>query len=174
MSTEMTKGGEPVPAPKGPEPLQFPVRTGNRDMRVDESRVQLAEYWRQDWCCNAEEGTTVQDILEPKYWALVCARFKPYDHIEVRLETGEWIAELIVLQADRLYAKVHLLKLHDLIVDGDETPTATGYMAVWKGPQKKWCILRLADRHIVKEEIADKIAAEQERLTFERNGVMER
>jgi hypothetical protein len=168
MSSEMTTRGEPVAPPKAPEPLVLPDKK-DRVVRIDEGRTQLAEYARQDWVVNAEEGTTIEDILKPEYWSLVCVRMKPYDHIEVRLETGEWIAELIVLQADRLYAAVHPLKIHDLIGVGQEKPLAPEYVAEWKGPQKKWCVIRLHDQHIVQERIEDKLTAQQARVNFERN-----
>ena len=76
---------------------------------LNPSRLQGAEYARQDWVVNAEEGTKISDVLDPAYWAHTSAQMKPYDRIEVRLETGEWILELLVLSADRNWARVQVL-----------------------------------------------------------------
>ncbi len=170
MSSEMTTGGQPATPPREPEKLVLPDPS-NRVVRIDEARTALAEYARQDWVVNAEEGTKIEDILKPEYWSLVCVRMKPYDRIEVRLETGEWIAELLVLQADRLYAQVYPLKIHDLVgAENALKPMAPEYQSVWKGPQKKWCIIRLADNQLVEEGVDDKLVSQQHRVNFERNG----
>ena len=40
----------------------------NRTKVLNPQRFKLAEFARQDFVVEAEEGTTVEDILAPAYW----------------------------------------------------------------------------------------------------------
>jgi hypothetical protein len=130
-----------------------------RTVILAENRAALAEYERQDWVVNAEEGTTIEDVQEPGYWAHVAARMKPYDRIEVRLETGEWIAELVVVAVDRNWARVSLLGTYDLTVREGSVPSAQKHKVLWKGPQHKFCVIRISDDQLVQGGFTDKDAA---------------
>jgi len=130
-----------------------------RTVILNPSRMGLSEYLRQDWVVNAEEGTTVQDILDPGYWAHTSAQMKPYDRIEVRLETGEWIADLIALQVDRNWARVHMLHLHDLVAVASEVPAPQKFRVEWKGPQRKHVVIRLSDSLAIQEGFSAKTEA---------------
>lgn len=112
---------------------------------LDPQRHRLAEQVRNAWVVNAEEGTTIQDVLEPSYWAHVARELKPYDHIEVRLETGDWIAQLLVISQGLNWAKVHMLQKHDLAMSQEAPPSSQKHEVKWRGPQHKWCVMRLID-----------------------------
>lgn len=120
------------------------------------ARMKLAEYERQDWVVNAEEGTKISDILEPNYWAHVAAKFKPYDAIEVRAEDGSWIANFIVLGCDRNWAKVHLLSEHMLSTADVSLTQATKHLVKWRGPEHKWSVIRLSDSQVLKTSFTSK------------------
>ena len=113
------------------------------------SRFLGAEYARQDWVVNAEEGTTISDVLDPAYWAHVSAQMKPYDRVEVRLETGEWMLDLLVLSSDRNWARVHVLHNHSLVEVGQVAPPATLHQVKWRGPQHKHCVVRISDGQVL-------------------------
>ena len=118
---------------------------------LNPQRINLAEFWRQDWVVNAEEGVSVEQVSDPAYWAHVSAKFKPYDHIEVRAEDGAWIATFLVLDCSRTFARLHLLSHHKLTTrDVAQTQTAK-HEVKWKGPQHKHCVIRLADNAIISE-----------------------
>jgi len=127
-----------------------------------EARLGLAEAKRQDWVVDAEEGTRIEDVLDPMYWAHTAARFSPYDRIEVRIDTGEWLLDLIVLQAGRNYARVHLAAKHDLAGASAEVPAGSvKHKVEWKGTHKKWCVIRIADSAMLQEGLQSKeLAAE--------------
>ena len=129
-----------------------------RTVIVHDGRMQLAEQWRQDWVVNAEAGTQVTDVLKPVYWSHVAAKFKPYDHIEVRVDTGEWLLKLLVLACERNWARVIVLHKYDL-EPAEEAPRETLHRVEYKGPHKKWCVIRLADQQPVQEVLTDKQAA---------------
>jgi len=123
---------------------------------IHPTRMKLAEYERQDWIVNAEMIHTAEDILLPGYWAHMAAQMNPYDHIEVRSEDGSWIAELIVVEVDRTWAKVLLTRKYDLL-PMDAMPNAEPLHKVeWKGPQHRFCVIRLSDGERVHAECKTK------------------
>ena len=130
---------------------------------INPQRMQLAEQWRQDWVVNAEEGTTVDDVLNPVYWSSVAAQFQVFDQIDVRLETGEWILKLIVMKVERTRAIVYLAERHDLkeLKDPDvphDRPSE--FEIAWRGIQRKFCVKRIADDTYVQEHLLTKEAAQ--------------
>jgi hypothetical protein len=131
-----------------------------RAVVVDPQRMQNAEYLRRDWVCTAEEGTTVDDILDPGYWSHIAGQLTIYDRIEVRIDSGEYLLELLVKDKGRNWAQVALLHHHDLVgkVKTGEA-TADEFEAVFKGPLRKWCVLRKSDSKVLEEKLADKGAA---------------
>jgi hypothetical protein len=131
-----------------------------RALILNPQRIGIAEQMRQDWVVNAEEGTTVNDVLEPGYWAHCAASMQVYDRIDVRLETGEWMLELIVLDVGRNYARMFLVKKHDFAETSLEVPVnAIRHKVEWKGPQRKHAVIRTSDSAVVQEGFADKSAA---------------
>ena len=122
-----------------------------RSVMMQPTRMKLAQYERQDWIANAEPHHTIEDILKPGYWSHMAAQMVPYDHIEVRAEDGSWVAYLLVVQSDRLWAKVVLTSKIDL-VSADEMPSATPQHKVeWKGPQRRFGVVRTDDSEVVRD-----------------------
>lgn len=122
---------------------------GKRLVQLFEERFKSAEYERMLYVANAKEGTTINDVLEPAYWSHVSQRLRPYDRIEVRIDTGEWLLELVVLAADRNWAQVAVLHNHTLGPADEDMPAARKHEVKFKGPQLKWCVIRVADSEII-------------------------
>jgi hypothetical protein len=140
-----------------------------RSLILNPQRIGLADAMRQDWVVNAEEGTTVQDVLEPGYWAHCSATMQVYDRIDVRLETGEWLLELIVLDVGRNYARVFLAKKHDFVETDLAVPvSAIKHKIEFKGPQRKWAVIRIADSAVIQEGFSEKAAAQMWMQNHER------
>ena len=139
-----------------------------RATMLDESRFRLAELDRQDWIANADEGTKIEDVLDPAYWCLLAPKLKPFDHIEVRADDGSWIANLIVLATARTWARVKILNKFDLSTKSLDYESNTHKVA-FKGPQRKWSVIRTSDGEYVKEGFAAKIEAEQWLVNYESN-----
>lgn len=134
--------------------------TEKRVMILNPQRMGLAEQMRQEWVVNAEEGTTVQDVLNTGYWSHMAAQLQVYDHIEVRLETGEWVLELIVLDVGRNYARVYVAHKHDFgEVDVNSGTEALTHKVEWKGPQRKHVVIRLSDSAAIQEGFSQKSEA---------------
>jgi hypothetical protein len=138
-----------------------------RALILNPQRMSLAEQVRQDWVVNAEQGTTVADVLDPQYWAHMASQLQAWDRVDVRLETGEWLLELLVINTGRNWAQVHLLKRHDLEQRSETMPAAQKHKIEWKGPQHKWCVIRLSDSEMIQRELASKDAAGQWLTTYE-------
>jgi hypothetical protein len=148
--------------------VEAPAQT-RRDIQATPLRTQLAEFVRQDWRHHAEQGTQIEDILKESYWALMAKEFKPFDHIEVILETGEWIADLIVMQCDRTWAKVVLKHKFDLAPVGDLPPdTALLYTISFKGPQRKWTVIRNSDQTAVRDGFGSRSEANDWLASYEK------
>lgn len=125
-----------------------------RQIVLTEQRFGLAEALRRDFVVDAEVGTTLQDVLEPAYWAYVTRDITPFSRIEVRMETGEWIAELVVMQVDRTWAKVHLLHFHDLAPSMDTAPPSQKHQVYWRGMHHKFAVRRLSDQEVIQSNFA--------------------
>ena len=156
------KAAEPKAAPEAAAPAK-------RAVVLEPQRMKGAEFERRDWVCTAEEGTTVDDILSPGYWSHLAGQLTPYDRIEMRVDTGEYLLELLVKQTGRNWAQVALLHHHDLVGDV-KTGEAVGeeFEALWKGPLLKWCAIRKSDRQILEQRMATKEAAQAWIATYER------
>jgi hypothetical protein len=120
---------------------------------LNPQRIGLAEYMRQDWVVNAVDGTTIQDVLNPGYWAHCLAEkpMQPYDEVTVREDTGLWVLKLLVLEVGVGWAKTAVLHKYDL-ADEIATPAAAARHRVeWKGPQHKHAVIRNSDDAMVQE-----------------------
>jgi hypothetical protein len=140
-----------------------------RVVQINNTRMQMAEYWRNEWVVNAELGTTVEDVMDPQYWAHMAAMLKPYDRIEVRVDDGSWLLELIVTGCDRSWAKVHLLQRYELTTADVAQTQSAKYEVAWKGPQHKWVVIRLSDQMMIKSELGSKNIAYTWMLDFEKS-----
>lgn len=134
------------------------VTERKRDVVLMPQRRHFAESARHDWVMNAEEGTKVEDILKPSYWSLIAAELEPFDRVEVRLESGEWTADLIVKQSGRNWATVHLIAVHQL--EQEVLPaTPAEYEVLYKGPQLLHCIIRKSDSAVMQSALRTKAEA---------------
>lgn len=128
---------------------------------IAEGRFALAAVLRQDWVVNAEEGTTLLDIQQTGYWAHVAKQLTAFDNIEVRAETGEWIAELVVTEAPtRNAARVFVKNFYDLTKIERPPVAADAYKIEFKGAHRKHVVIRVADGEVVQEGFSRKIEAE--------------
>lgn len=120
-----------------------------RDKILIEARLKEAEYERKVYVVNAEHGTTINDVLEPAYWAHVAPKLRPYTRLEVRIDSGEWMLELLVLSCDRTWAKVAVLHRYELAPGDEDMPPASKHKVEFKGPHWKWCVIRVADGGVI-------------------------
>lgn len=140
-----------------------------RSVQLDPQRMVLAETARNDWVVTAAPGTTVDDVLKPAFWAHKAREMTPYDRIEVREETGEWMLELMVLSQGLNWATVHVLQHHVLQHVAEEPEGVKLHKLQWRGPRAKWGVIRLSDNQVLQDGMdKDQAAAwmaQHERVT---------
>jgi hypothetical protein len=73
-------------------------------------RMHLREQVRQDWVIDAAAGTTIEDVLDPQYLAHLATGIELYSRIEVLIESGEWMLELLVMGVGRNWVKTACCK----------------------------------------------------------------
>ncbi len=124
------------------------TKEAKRVVVLTPQRFMQAEYERNVFVANAAEGTTVEDVLKQEYWSHIGEKLNHYDRIEVRVDTGEWMLDLLVLEADRRWARVKLL--HKYVLEKSiETTDAAEHEVAFKGPQLKWCVIRKSDSEVL-------------------------
>jgi len=126
--------------------------TGSFDMQsMKASRMKQADVARNCWVVVPEVGFTMEELLDPTYWAHVAARLRRYDRIEVQSEDCRMWAELIVVAAGPVWAKVAPIRFLELGNDAAEIDSAEyeGLYIVHRGSVDQWCVLRGEDRQVL-------------------------
>lgn len=135
--------------------------------KLVQGRIKGAEYARNIHRATPEASTELKDVLSPAYWSHVAAKFALHDIIEVIPDGGAWYAQLLIVGCSKQHAKVVVL-LAQKLNQGDKkqedpkkdsTPTQPAFVVEFKGPQRKWSIIRSADKEYIKEGFDNKEAA---------------
>ena len=131
-------------------------------------RFGLAEAKRQDFVADVPSDVTLEQVLDPAYWAHTAISMTPGDQIEVRWEDGSRIALLHVVFCERNYARVETIWTKEIKVN-IETPSASiKHRVDWKGPHLKWCVVRVSDSQVISKENSSKELAYQWMQNHER------
>lgn len=112
-------------------------------------RIGLAEEKRQDWVVDLPFAHTLEDALDPGYWAHVAGTMQPGDHIELRAEDGSWRADLVVDFCERNYARVVLKHLLKMQADTQAPTTSIKHKVEWKGNYNRYCVIRTSDEKML-------------------------
>lgn len=125
---------------------------------LKEFRFHAADYLRVAWAINPEYGTTLEDMLDPKYWANVARKLKPWARIEARAEDGSYFYEFLVRDAGTAWAKVALINKQEFgdVVAVADVNVADKYVIKWGGPQYKFRVLRADTKQVLKEHFVNK------------------
>lgn len=122
-----------------------------------------AEFARQVHRVTPVEGTKLEELREPEYWSHVAGKMHQHDRIEVLPQGGEWFAELLVISCSKVHVKVAVLNSVRLTAPkgkedaGKDNPPADEVFDLqFKGPQRKWSIIRKSDKAVVKENFESK------------------
>lgn len=133
-------------------------------MKLSNPRFSLYEYQNQMWTATAETGTTLEDVLKPDYFANIANKLQQYDRICVRVDTGEWYAELLVVACGKNWAKtVSVLDVEfSESVNDDEgrNEVFEAFSVAFRGPHCKWSVIRKSDSEVIKEHCATKSEAQ--------------
>ena len=133
---------------------------------ITQARMKDAALVRQQWAADVEYGVTLEDIQDPAYWSMMGMYMKPYDLIEARAEDGSWIAFLIVTGCDRTWAKVAVDRVVNLTTsDVALSQVAPKHKVDWKGPHRKYSVIRLSDS----ENVHDGFQSREEAYSWMRD-----
>ncbi len=136
---------------ESPKQVQKQVEERKPGQPMPGERIKEQEFQRTVWVATALENTVPEDMLKPEYWAHVSANLKPWDRIEVRANDGAWLAELLVLETARNWARVHILNAYKLttsdvsLTQSEVKGRYAEFRCEHMGPHDKWCIIRRSD-----------------------------
>jgi hypothetical protein len=122
----------------------------HKDISLNPSRLKGAEFQRAVWTVTVEDDVKKDDLLIDQFWAHVAHKFRQYDKIEVRTDDARFFAELLVIAAERNWAKVIFTNFVEIKQNQKDEPESP-YEIAHKGPHMKFCVIRKSDRHMLKE-----------------------
>ena len=113
----------------------------------------MEEFRHRVWSAEAAVGTTLQDALEPGYWATVSVgperSMRKKDRILLRHESNEFYAELFVIDAAQGWAKVkviHSLQIEENTAKGED---GAALVAKWRVNARSFDVVRKIDGEIL-------------------------
>jgi hypothetical protein len=92
----------PSPAPRRPD---NGVTRGAKP-QLEPGQMEQAEFMRATWFATVPHGTQPEALLDPTFWAHHAVRLQPRARVEVWAADGSWMAECVVLDCSRTWAKV--------------------------------------------------------------------
>ncbi len=135
--------------------------------KLPPSDLKSAEYIRHVHHVVTQPEVTIDDVLDPAYWAHIAERLRPMSKIEVVFADYTRYLELIVLSSGRLWAKVAILNDVDLVQDledSDQLREASDledadYFVKYH-PTQKYTVYRKSDKQAISKSHASKKEAE--------------
>ena len=139
-------------------------------IQITAPRIEQAEFVRNVLHATPEAGTSHEEMLKPEYWTHVAKQLKPGTIIQAVPEDGLWFAEFYVVAASRTWAKVSLLRFHELseIATPDVVDKGAEYKVEWGGAVHKWRLVRLSDKQVIKKEMQSKEDAQLALVNLEK------
>lgn len=118
------------------------------------NRLRQAEFAYERWRLTVENGTTVDDLKRPGFFAHIASQMRPGALIEVMPDNRSFFIELLVVDAGPQYVKTAVLrdvKLEAVSVGGANP--FPGYSVEFAGDHLKWRVIRESDRKSLKENL---------------------
>ena len=138
-----------------------------QEIQLAPGALQFFEQVSLRYDAEIPQAVTPQDLLNPAFWAHHAVRLRPMNEIRARAIDGTWIADLVVLDCSRTWARVHILAVHRLTTgqvaetqasEQDVKAYIEGHKVVYRG-QHKWSITRNSDKAVIEEGIAEQDVA---------------
>lgn len=90
----------------------------------------------------ADEGTTIEDVLKPTYWAHVTRGLLPGHEIKVMCADGSWWAHLLVRSAGTTQATVHKMNYIEFKAAENSAAADSPFTTKYRGPSHMHCVVR--------------------------------
>lgn len=123
------------------------------------SRRKLAEHEHNNHVVYPITGTTLEQMLNPKYWAHVAREMRLYDKIEAIVEDGSMEYEFRVLSVGKNEVFVALRHSVELGQVPQSTSLPSDYKVEWSGPHSKHRVKRGND--VIRDKFDTAEAARQ-------------
>ena len=120
---------------------------------LSEDRWSLEEHRDPGhWSC-VPVGTTIEQLLEPSYWANVARNFRPRQSLTVHWDDGSQLAWLYVIDCGRNWLQLGVV-MHKEIVAAKRDTSRDDYDVAFNGPVDLFRITRRSDRAVIKAGFA--------------------
>lgn len=116
-----------------------------------------ADYECTRYVAKVAPGVKFEDVIKPDFWAHVSERLRAWDELHVRCKDGTWMAHLVVLDASRQWARVHVLSgphnftNSDVSMSQAEKIAQADFDVKFRGP-RKWSVVRKSDNAVLHED----------------------
>ena len=124
-------------------------------MPLAPNRLSLAEYKRNLHRVTVDAGTKFDEVLIPEFWSHAVNGLRNGDRIEVLSADGAFFGELLVLSVQQKAVVVKAINYVDFRVAGKEETNSKKekpkFKIEYKGNINKYCVIRIADKEIIKE-----------------------
>lgn len=84
-----------------------------------------AEFVGKRYVCKVAADLSFDEVLKPSFWTHVGQMLRQWDHIEIRPEDCSYVADLVVVEAGPLFAKVALVSKTKLEVKAEDPAALT-------------------------------------------------
>lgn len=118
-------------------------------LKLPQSHFKQAAQATRRWSVTTPDGVSFDDLLRPDYWTHVAAKLTPGDIIEVHAVDASYYAELYVRVTSKLEARVAVLTKYEFT--SAESVEAPGYAVKWRGPARRWGVVRVNDGTVVRD-----------------------
>ncbi len=138
---------------------QSPVATAAPEVKrvvpqVNPVRFKQFEFVNTKYSLTVESNTTIEDVQTPEFWAHISQQLRPYDDIRIVTDDGSWYADVFVLVAARNWARVkvkYFAQLTTSDVDQSQAEKIDTHRVEYKGPHRKWSVIRNQDDAYLKD-----------------------
>lgn len=124
--------------------------------RILQKDFKLIEFAHRRWSADLQEGQTLEDTLQPEFWADVARGDNrgmiAGDIVEVRSFDHSFFAELYVRKAEQASATVALIRAADFVDRKAEAKADKAndvLLPRWNVGSKRWDVIRSSDKQII-------------------------
>lgn len=116
------------------------------------TKLHIAEHSVVVYFHAPEFGVSLDDMLKSDYWTHVAPQLRVGHRVEVLSADGSWWAMLIVRAVGRHEAVVQALQ-HVVLGDAEDIAAEDmPYKVMWRGPAKKFGVVRKSDGEVIRDE----------------------
>lgn len=106
-------------------------------------------------------GVTFEMVTTPAYWTHVAKSVKPFDEIFVKSEDQSFYAHLMVTAVGSREVHTATISHVKLSQPGDVEVDDVDAEVTWRGPSRKWSVVRKSDKEVLRDSFENKEIAQR-------------